>query len=345
MQRRQRLIIGIIVSLLFLYLAMRKIDWQELWQAFRQADYIYLLPALALLLAINWVRAYRWRLLMYPDTHLPLPQVFRIVNIGYFFNNILPAKAGEIVRGYLVGRLISGGIGQALSTLLIERLLDVLTLVVLLVILIPLVELPTWAMRGGLLFGAGAIGGTIVLIILSRFGRRGVDWVWRLVGRLPVVGSPRFKAALQNLVDGFAVLTMRRLLPGIIVSSALIWLGYATFNYILMAAFHLQYLPFWGAALVLCATGFAMVVPSSPGAMGVFEWAGVQALAVYAVSSSVAFGYMLGLHAFTNLALILLGLIGLMREGISYSQIRRQAIEAAQPSEAETPDAQSALGS
>ncbi|MBN1399380.1 MAG: flippase-like domain-containing protein [Anaerolineae bacterium] len=324
MNRRHRLIIGILISLLFLYLAVRNLQWDELWQLFRQARYVYLLPALLLLVLINWTRAYRWRLLMYPDTHLALARVYRFVNIGYFFNNILPAKAGEVVRAYLVGRLIEGGIGQALSTLLIERLLDVLTVVLLLVTLIPFVELPAWAVRGGLLFGMGAIAGTTVLIVLSRFGDRGVNWVWRIIGRIPIVGHAKLKTALQNLVNGFGVLTRGQLLPGIAASSVLIWLGYATFNYTLMAAFRMTYLPFTAAALVLCATGFSMVIPSSPGAMGVFEWAAVQALAVYGVAESPAFGYALGLHVYTNIALIVFGLVGFAREGLSYAQIRSQ---------------------
>ncbi len=347
MKQRHRLIIGLVVSLLFLYLAMREIDWQELGLVFQQANYLYLLPALPVLLAINVVRAYRWRLLIDTEVRLPLVRIFHIVNIGYFFNNVLPAKAGELVRGYLVGRMIPGGIGQAVSTLLIERLLDVLTVVMLLVVLLPLVDLPTWATRGGLLFGAAAVAGTIVLIVLSRFGRRGVDAIWRVVGRVPLVGRDGVRAAAQNLVDGFGVLTVGRLVPSIIISSALIWLGYAIFNYILMTAFHLQYLPFWAAALVLCATGFAMVLPSSPGAMGVFQWAAVQALAVFAVSESVAFGYSLGLQLYTNLTLIVLGLIGLTREGMSYSQVRKQAIESAEAQRTgdEMPDIKPVVGS
>jgi uncharacterized membrane protein YbhN (UPF0104 family) len=190
--------------------------------------------------------------------------------------------------------------------------------------LIPFVELPTWAVRGGLLFGMGAIAGTIVLIVLSRFGDRGVNWLWRIIGRIPIVGHVKLKTALQNLVNGFRVLTRGQLLPGIAASSVLIWLGYATFNYTLMAAFRMTDLPFAAAALVLCATGFSMVIPSSPGAMGVFEWAAVQALAVYGVAESPAFGYALGLHVYTNIALIVFGLVGFAREGLSYAQIRSQ---------------------
>jgi len=327
MKARLRLILGIIISLVFLYLAMRKIDWNELWTLFRTGNYLYLAPALLILVAINIVRAYRWRLLMYPDLHLPLTRVFRLVNIGYFFNNILPAKAGEIVRAYLVGREITGGIGQSLSTLLIERLLDVLTVVVLLVILIPFVELPAWATKAGLIFGSGAILGTAALIVLSRLGERGLEWVWRWVGRIPIIGHPKLKAALRNLLEGFRVLTVWRLLPGILGGSALIWFGYASFNYTLMLAFRMENLPFAAAGLVLCATGFSMVLPSSPGAMGVFEWAAVQALAVYGVGQSQAFGYALGLHVFTNVALIVFGLIGFLREGVNYGAIRREMIQ------------------
>lgn len=325
MKRRLRVMAGVATSVLFLYLAARGIDWAELGRSFSAINYTYLLPAFLLLIAINWVRAYRWRLLMYPNgEHLPLIRVFWFVNIGYFFNNLFPAKFGELVRGYLAGRAIPGGVGHALSALIIERLLDVLSLVVLLVVLIPFVDLPLWAARAGLFFGGAAVGGTVALLILSRFGDAGVAWLWRFVGRIPLVGHARARAAVENLVRGFGVLSMGRVIPGVILGSALVWLGYATFNYTIMAAFRMTDLPFSAAALVLCATGFSMVLPSSPGAMGVFEWAGVQALAVFGVEQSLAFGYALGLRLFTNGVLIAIGLLGLLAEGLSYAEIRGQ---------------------
>jgi len=331
MNKRWRLAVGILVSLLFLYLAMRKINWSDLWELFRRANYLLLIPAFLVIVVVSWVRAWRWRLLMYPNHRLPLPRIFSIVNIGYFFNNVFPAKAGELVRAYLAGRMISGGIGQSLSTLLVERLLDVLATVAILVILIPFVALPSWAARGGLLFGAAAAVGALVLVILSRFGSRGVDWLWAYLVRVPLLGNRpgalgKLKRAAQNLVDGFGVLTEPKVLPGALLGTFLVWLGYATLNYTMMAVFRMTgQLPFTAALLVLCTTGFSMVVPSSPGAMGVFEWAGVQALAVFAVSQSQAFGYMLGLHLFTNIMLIVLGLVGLLAEGLSASSLRAGA--------------------
>ncbi len=326
MKQRARLILGIFVSLLFFVWAIWGVQWDEFWLSLRGARYLYLIPAALLIYLISWVRAYRWRQLMGQQAGPPLAQVFRFVNIGYFFNNALPAKVGEVVRGYLAGRVISGGFGQAASSLLIERLLDVLCVVALLVILLPFVALPGWIVRGGMLFGGAAIAGAIGLIVLSRYGARGVDWLWRWVGRIPLVGREGVRRAVLNLMAGFRVLTTPRLLPGILLGSAGVWFGYALFNYTVMAAFGLNHLPFASAALVLCATGFAMVLPSSPGAIGVFEKAGMAALALFGVGESLAFGTMLVLHLFTNVVLIVLGLWGLAIEGLSYGRLRREAL-------------------
>jgi glycosyltransferase 2 family protein len=341
MKNRVRLALGLLLSLLFLYMAMRGIDWGELRELFRTADYRYLALAFLVIGFTSWIRALRWHLLARRDPGAPVGVLFHLVNIGYFFNNILPAKAGEVVRVYLAGRRFRGGYGQAASTLLVERLLDVLSVVVILVILLPIIDIPEWARRGGLLFGLAAVGGTIALLVIARIGTRAVDWVWRWLERVPVLGRPGIKMAFANLVDGFGVLLEWRTLIGILLTTALIWLGYTTLNYLMLFVFRMETLPYSAAALVVVATGFGMVLPSSPGAIGVFEWAGVQALAVFAVDQSTAFGYTLGLHLFTNLTLILLGLVGLVSQGLSYSRIS-YAVSTARPAGPVADDAESA---
>ena len=337
MKRRLRLILGIAISLAAVYVVARyagltsPAELQDLlgrlWEIYRDANYSYIAPALLLLLLINWARAYRWRLLVHADQHLPLGRLFSIVNIGYLFNNILPAKAGELVRGYLVGRIVSGGMARALSSLLVERLLDVLVLVALALGLMLLVDVPPLLIDAGRLLGVVSACGVVALSVLARVGDRGLDRVWRLLGRVPCLGHPKVRRALKALLAGFHVLTVGKLLPGIVLWSLLIWLGYALFNYVILAVLRMTYLPFTAAAFVLCATGFAMVLPSSPGAVGVFETAAVLALSVYGVDKSQAIGYAFGLHSLTNIALIVLGLWGLGSEGLTYADIRRKAID------------------
>lgn len=333
MRGRLRLVVGVAVSLLCLYLALRAVDLGKLAAAYRGANYAYLAPAAALTILINWARAYRWRLLMHPHDRQPASRLFSIVNIGYLFNNILPAKAGEVVRGYLAGRLLPGGTAQALSTLLVERLLDVLTVVLLLVGLLPFVALPRWVVSGGLLFGLAAALGTAALVALARLGDRGLDWAWRFLGRLPGVGHARVRAALAHLLVGLRVLTVGRLLPGIVLWSLVIWLAYVLLNYIVMGAFHLARLTPLAAATVVCATGLSMVVPSSPGAFGPVEGATLLALDIYGVGESQAFAYAFGQHAFNTVVLILLGLWGLHSESETIASIRERALPEAPPSE------------
>ncbi len=326
MKKRLQFSIGILISLLFLYLAMRRVEWQEMTALLQSANYWYLIPAFLLLASISFVRAYRWRLLMWPEAAISIRRLFRFVNIGYFFNNVFPAKAGELVRAYLAGRSLTGGVAQALSAILIERLLDVLSVVILLIGMIPLLELPTWATRGGLLAGAVAILGLLFLGLASIYAERAVSWIWRIMGRLPLIGTDRVREGLTNLLKGFSILRQPRLFLGIVGSSAVIWFGYACLNYLFLMVFRMDDLPFTAAFFVLCCTGLSMILPSSPGAMGVFEWAAIQALALFSVGQSSAFSYALGLHVFTNLTLILLGLLGMMQEGLGYNRLQEEAI-------------------
>lgn len=322
MRSRVRLALGMLLSLVFLVLAMRGIDWVQLGELFSTASYGYLVLTFLLIVVVSWVRALRWHLLTRRDPGVDLPTLFHLVNIGYFFNNVLPAKAGEVVRGYLAGRRLTGRYGQAASSLLVERLLDVLAVVVILLLLLPVISIPEWVRSGGLVFGLIAIVGTTALLVIARVGVQAVDWVWRWVGRVPFIGRPAVKDLFTELVAGFGVLLDWRILVPVLLTTVGVWLGYATLNYLMLFVFRLSDLPFSAAALVLCATGFSMMVPSSPGAMGVFEWAGVQGLLVYSVDQSVAFGYMLGLHLFTNLTLILLGALGMVSQGITYAHVK-----------------------
>ncbi|MHB9031589.1 MAG: lysylphosphatidylglycerol synthase transmembrane domain-containing protein [Anaerolineae bacterium] len=322
---RWRLLVGIGISLLSLYLVLRNTNWPELWRVFSTANYWWLFPALLVLLSTSYTRARRWKLLVAPTESIRISRLFHIVNIGYLFNNTLPAKLGELVRAYLVGRTIQGGFARALSTLIVERLLDVLCVVVLLVILLPFMALPAWAARAGIIFGIAAAGGIALLVVLAYYGERGLDWLWRYLGKLPLVGKPRVRGWLSSLIAGLHPLTQLRLLPGIAFWSAALWFGYALMNYILLAAFRMTgQVSFTVSAFVLVATGFGMMVPSSPGAMGVFEAAVVLALGLYSIDSSQAFAYGFGLHMFTNLGLIVLGLIGLRSESLTFRQVSSQ---------------------
>ncbi|MGI6367778.1 MAG: lysylphosphatidylglycerol synthase transmembrane domain-containing protein [Anaerolineae bacterium] len=322
-RRKLRVAAGVLISLIFLYLSVRGIDWAAFVRLFRGASYGWLVLAAAMITGLSWLRGLRWHYLVRKDAGITVRALFHLMNIGYFFSNTLPAKAGEFIRGYLAGRHMQGGYGRAASSVLIGALLDALSMIVMLAALLPILDMPEWIQRGGMVFGAAAIAGTVVLLIIAWRGQQALERLWATVERLPVVGTPGVKRAFTQLIDGFGVLLERRYLVPILLTTVAIWAISAVLNYVMMLVFGMGNLPFTAAVMVLCATGFSMMVPSSPGAVGVFEWAGVQGLLLFAVEQSAAFGYMLGLHLFTNLTLIVLGIIGMVNQGVTYAQVRR----------------------
>ena len=122
---RGRWIIGIVVSLFFLWVAFRQVsDVGHLAEALGSANYLWLAPAVALYLLGLLVRALRWRILLLPIARIPTGPLFGILSIGFLVNNVLPARLGEIARAILVGRRHGVSRSAALATVVVERIFD-----------------------------------------------------------------------------------------------------------------------------------------------------------------------------------------------------------------------------
>ena len=160
-----RLLIGFTISALFLFLAFRDVHFREVGAALRDAAYWWLIPAVALLIISLLLRAVRWRLLFLPTTGLRFRNVFGALNAGYLVNTVLPARLGEVVRAVMIGQLEGVRTGHAISTVVVERVLDMLTTIAVLGLLIPFVPLPDGSTLPLLVATALAVGALLVMII------------------------------------------------------------------------------------------------------------------------------------------------------------------------------------
>src|SRR5512139_1698025 len=115
---------GILISALFLYLVLRKIDYAQLWQVLKAANYWWLIPGVAVYFIALWVRSWRWHYLLRPLKAIPTQVMFPIVTMGYAGNNIFPARAGEVVRAVVLKRKQDVSISASLATVIIERVFD-----------------------------------------------------------------------------------------------------------------------------------------------------------------------------------------------------------------------------
>src|SRR4030043_1286303 len=122
--KRWQIWFGILISAIFLYLVLRKIDYPQLWQILKSANYWWLIPGVAVYFVALWGRSWRWHFLLRPLKAIPTPTMFPIVTMGYAFNNIFPARAGEILRSVVLKHEEGVPISASLATIIIERVFD-----------------------------------------------------------------------------------------------------------------------------------------------------------------------------------------------------------------------------
>jgi len=115
---------GLFISVLFVWLALRGLHLEDFWQAVRNADYVWLLPGIAVYFVAVWVRAWRWHYLLQPIRQVPTTRIFPITAIGYMGNNIYPARAGEVLRAVVLQRKHNVAVSASLATIVVERIFD-----------------------------------------------------------------------------------------------------------------------------------------------------------------------------------------------------------------------------
>lgn len=329
MRRRQLVVIGgALISLLFLWLALRGQNWAEIAEAFRRADYRWLLPAAALILLDYGLRAWRWRVILQPAAgrRLPLSVLFPVLLLGFAANNVLPARAGEVWRMWGLSNRAGVRKSLALSTLIMERVFDGLTLLFLLA-LAGLSQPLTGQARFietvfGLLFGVVFVG----LLLLVFFEAWTLRLATRLMWPIPTGLRGRLLELLERFVQGLHALRRPAELGGIVGSSLLAWgcqaLSFAT----ILLAFGLDLSGaqlFATSILMLALINLGIMIPAGPGNVGTFEAAGLLALTVSGVQVGPerALAIVLVAHMLQWLLVTGLGVLIAAREGITLASL------------------------
>jgi uncharacterized protein (TIRG00374 family) len=303
--------IGLVVTGLFTYLAVRDVRLGEAWEALKSSNFWWLLPSLAVLAVFVVIRALRWRYLFARATRPPLGPVADALLIGYLFNNILPARAGEVARVVALKQRAGTSRAETAATVVIERGYDVLCLLVLLFAALPWLPTVSWLRPAVYLAVALAVALGAAIVVLSVWGNRAVRLALKPFARLPFVRD-RAESVTKNLGQGLAGLRRVRIGLAAFAWTTFSWLVLAISFWFVMLAFDLDLSPVAGLFVVI-AVGLAMILPSSPGSLGVFEAAVVLALGAYGISDSRALPYALVLHAVNFFPYVVVGFLVLHR--------------------------------
>jgi uncharacterized protein (TIRG00374 family) len=286
------------------------------WETLRSSDYWWLVPAFVALVASTVVRATRWRYLFARETRPPLGPVLSATILGQFFNNVLPARAGEPARIIALNQSTGVSRAETTATVVVERAYDVLSLLALLFVAIPWLPRVTWIRAAGVLAIALTACLALTVFVLVRWGERPFRVLLRPLARLPFLSLERTEHAAAAFVRGAVALRHTRLAFGAIVLTSLSWLLLALSSWVLMRSFSLD-LPFGAGVLVVVAIGLSMILPSSPAAVGVFEAATLIALRAYDVPRAEALSYALVLHVLNFLPYVAAGALLLQRHALS----------------------------
>ncbi len=322
MLRQKRFWLGLIVSLILLVFVFYQTDPSKILDSLSKAQYGYLIPALILYFIGVWIRAVRWHFLLRSIKPIPSGALFRTVVIGYMANDILPFRAGELVRAYVLGAQESVSKAATLVTIVVERVFDGLTMLTFIVAASFWLNFGDDALALRLrLVGALFIVAIAALAILAGMPRR-VERIADFFLRRVPAESMRARAAglMRSLLEGLGALRSPVDSFAVYALSVIAWLC-ETGMYVLIALGFGITLPFTVFLLAAAFANLVTIAPSTPGYVGVFDAPIVYTLTLFGVNQNLATSYTLVLHAALYLPVTLLGFYYLWRAGLSLGQM------------------------
>ena len=315
-----KLAVGVAVGAFFFYLAVRRIDLGQMRAALAAADYAWVLVAGALMLASHYLRAMRWRFFLAPVRRVDTLTLFSALMIGYAANTFMPAHLGEFLRALVLGRKKNIPAGAAFASIVIERIVDVISLIAVMALVIIVHPFPEWVEISGYVMLVGSLA-LLALIVAGKRCEPGTLRLVRWVSRpLPVRLGRRIEALAATFLAGIVPLAAP--IHYVIVGglSIAIWTGYAAVYYACLEAFHFvatYHLAWYAGLVVLVLTTISVVIPSTPGYVGTYHYLCQVALAMFAVPASEALSFAVVAHAISVVPVMLLGLVCANFEGVS----------------------------
>ncbi len=307
-RRRLMTVATVLVTVGFTYLALSGIDLETARTALESSNFWWLLPALVAFGLGNVARALRWRSLFVPDRRPPRTTTLNAMMIGYLYNNILPARAGEPARVLVLTQRSSSPPVEITGTVVLERVYDLVSLLMIFFIAKPWLPSVKWVGAAAVLGGVLALGIAAIATTLVVFGDRPLRMLLRPLRRFAPFTEERMERTVAELAHGLSGLHRRRVALEAFVWSTLAWLCSMTCAYFVTLAFHLN-LGFAAGVLVTVAVGIGMVLPSAPAAVGVFEGATLIALKAFGIPHSTALPYALVLHLVNFVPFVVVGAV------------------------------------
>ena len=328
--------LGLAISALFLWLALRGLGLDDLGQAIAWANLWWLIPGVAVYFLGVWARAWRWHYLLHPVRQVATRITFPIVAIGYMGNNIYPARAGELLRAYVLRKRTGISVSASLATIIVERIFDGVVMLAFVFLNLPRLaqlsgdsgfvgNIQQVAVWGAVIFAA-ALSVFILAAMFPRTAARAVGWA--IEHLTPTRFHEKLGGISGKFLDGLTSLRSPANALMVFLTSVVIWLFETGKYWFVMLAFPFS-VDFFTLMLMNGIVNLATTIPSAPGYVGTFDAPGIAVLVTAGVDPALAAGYTLTLHVALWIPITVLGAYYALREGISWKGVRGDILQEA----------------
>jgi len=324
--------VGLLISIIFLFIALRGLQIMDVWEGIKSANFIWLFPAISIYFLAVWVRAFRWHLFLRPIKDVPINDVFPIVTIGYMGNNIYPARAGEILRAIVLKHKYEIPVSGSLATIVVERIIDgVIMLGFIILNLSKITTLPgaiefaktirVVTLWGSIIF----VSALFIFLLAAIFPEKTRRFLFLMIGKtIPKNWRAKAQSISQRFIKGLRSLSSPMNVIKIFLVSIIIWLLETGFYWFIMYAFPFR-VSFSTLMLMNGVLNLFTAIPSTPGYIGTFDAPGIAMLTAFGVNPEISASYILLLHAALWLPITIVGGLFIGKVGLDWGKEIDQA--------------------
>lgn len=317
---KMKVFTGIVSSLLFLYLAIRNVDFQLVIDSFRNIHYGYLVLCMACQLASLLCRATLWRNILSLEKDVRYVHSFEAIIIGYMGNNVLPLRMGEALRAYAMGmkERLSGSL--VFASIILERLIDIFVLLLFFLALLFSMRVEKWVVHSGMIVFVLLVTAILLLYGCSRNYLRVPSTAYRkLLAYAPSGITANLDRMISSFGKGLTLIRSVRQALWLTGVAIIMWVLWTAILYFGLKAFYLD-LPVTASLFLSVVINIGVMIPSSPGFIGVFQYLCIVALTVFSVPKEVSLSFSFVVHAIQYIPVTLLGWFYLTRMHVTSFQ-------------------------
>jgi glycosyltransferase 2 family protein len=319
----KKVIFGIVISVILVWLSVRGIHFQDVLNDLEEIKLSYVILFIILMIFMQYLRSYRWGVILQPLEKIDQFSLFSITCVGFLAIAAIPARIGELARPYLISKRSSIKMSSALGTVIVERILDMFTVLAMALIVLFFIDLPSWMIESSIVFSLAAMVafGFIIFLIIRR--EAALKFINTILHKLPGKFANKIDELIHHFIDGLEIITNIKLFLYLLILSIIIWLLDVLAIYVLLLAFGFD-LPMIASFVLMIIIIVGIAIPTAPGFIGNWHYACVLGLGLFGLAKADALSFAV-IHHFLSMAIVLVfGIAFLPFNKFSISDMKNQ---------------------